>query len=77
MYILLHIIHKLEAKLNLKLKAMQYTVEILFVGRMDFEPSEGKYLAYPNNREIILLDCESWGQRMTFTHSLVCILVCT
>ncbi|KAL0901352.1 hypothetical protein ABMA27_006631 [Loxostege sticticalis] len=39
--------------------------------RMDFEPSEGKYLAYPNNREIILLDCESWGQRMTFTHSSI------
>ncbi|XP_041975465.1 WD repeat and HMG-box DNA-binding protein 1 [Aricia agestis] len=37
--------------------------------RMDFEPSEGRYLAYPNNREIILLDCESWGQRMSFTHS--------
>ncbi|XP_049875326.1 WD repeat and HMG-box DNA-binding protein 1 [Pectinophora gossypiella] len=39
--------------------------------RMDFEPSEGKYLAYPSNKEIILLDSESWGQRMTFTHSLI------
>ncbi|KOB76608.1 Acidic nucleoplasmic DNA-binding protein 1 [Operophtera brumata] len=39
--------------------------------RIDFEPSNGKYLAYPNNREIILLDCESWAQRMTFTHSLI------
>ncbi|XP_026758868.2 WD repeat and HMG-box DNA-binding protein 1 [Galleria mellonella] len=39
--------------------------------RMDFEPAEGKYLAYPNNREIVLLDCESWNQRMTFTHSLI------
>ncbi|XP_049691894.2 WD repeat and HMG-box DNA-binding protein 1 [Helicoverpa armigera] len=39
--------------------------------RMDFEPTEGKYLAYPNNREIILLDCESWGQRMTFTHNSI------
>ncbi|CAH0592617.1 unnamed protein product [Chrysodeixis includens] len=39
--------------------------------RMDFEPTEGKYLAYPNNREIILLDCESWGQRMAFTHNLI------
>lgn len=42
---------------------------------MDFEPTEGKYLAYPNNREIILLDCESWGQRMTFTHSLVSLYI--
>ncbi|XP_013135279.1 PREDICTED: WD repeat and HMG-box DNA-binding protein 1 [Papilio polytes] len=39
--------------------------------RISFEPSEGKYLAYPSNREIILLDCESWGQRLTFTHSLI------
>ncbi|XP_059050858.1 WD repeat and HMG-box DNA-binding protein 1 [Achroia grisella] len=39
--------------------------------RMDFEPLEGKYLAYPNNREIVLLDCESWSQRMTFTHGLI------
>ncbi|CAG4978098.1 unnamed protein product [Parnassius apollo] len=39
--------------------------------RISFEPSEGKYLAYPNNREIILLDCESWGQRMSFTHNLI------
>ncbi|KAJ8735714.1 hypothetical protein PYW07_007334 [Mythimna separata] len=39
--------------------------------RMDFEPKEGKYLAFPNKREIILLDCESWGQRMTFTHSAI------
>ncbi|KPJ08679.1 WD repeat and HMG-box DNA-binding protein 1 [Papilio machaon] len=39
--------------------------------RISFEPSEGKYLAYPNNREIILLDSESWGQRLTFTHSLI------
>lgn len=40
---------------------------------MDFEPSEGKYLAYPHNREIIVIDCESWSQRMTFTHSSVSI----
>ncbi|XP_039757600.1 WD repeat and HMG-box DNA-binding protein 1 [Pararge aegeria] len=39
--------------------------------RMDFEPSEGKYLAYPHNREIIVLDCESWSQRMAFTHSTI------
>lgn len=39
--------------------------------RMDFEPSEGKYLAYPSNREIILLDCQSWGQRMSFTHNTI------
>ncbi|CAK1540165.1 unnamed protein product [Leptosia nina] len=39
--------------------------------RMDFEPSEGKYLAYPNNREIILLDSNSWGQRMTFSHNTI------
>ncbi|XP_050666670.1 WD repeat and HMG-box DNA-binding protein 1 [Leptidea sinapis] len=39
--------------------------------RMSFEPSEGKYLAYPSNKEIILLDCESWGQRMSFTHNLI------
>lgn len=39
--------------------------------RMDFEPIDGKYLAYPNNREIILLDCESWSQRMTFTHASI------
>ncbi|KAF9801546.1 hypothetical protein SFRURICE_015040 [Spodoptera frugiperda] len=44
--------------------------------RMDFEPTEGKYLAYPNNREIILLDCETWSQRMTFTHNLASILIC-
>lgn len=40
---------------------------------MDFEPAEGRYLAYPNNREIIVLDCESWGQRMAFTHASVCL----
>lgn len=40
-------------------------------GRMDFEPSEGKLLAYPQNREIVILDCESWSQQMTFTHSTV------
>ncbi|KAJ0182402.1 hypothetical protein K1T71_001771 [Dendrolimus kikuchii] len=39
--------------------------------RIDFEPTEGKYLAYPNNRDIILLDCESWSQRMVFTHSSI------
>ncbi|KAI5644928.1 minichromosome loss protein, mcl1, middle region domain-containing protein [Phthorimaea operculella] len=39
--------------------------------RMNFDPQEGKYLAYPNNREIILLDSETWGQRMTFTHSSI------
>ncbi|XP_013197193.2 WD repeat and HMG-box DNA-binding protein 1 [Amyelois transitella] len=39
--------------------------------RMDFEPTEGKYLAYPSNREVILLDSESWGQRMSFTHSSI------
>ncbi|KAJ2948141.1 hypothetical protein O0L34_g9942 [Tuta absoluta] len=39
--------------------------------RMDFDPQEGKYLAYPNNREIILLDSETWGQRMAFTHSSI------
>ncbi|XP_034835904.1 WD repeat and HMG-box DNA-binding protein 1 [Maniola hyperantus] len=38
---------------------------------MDFEPSEGKLLAYPHNREIVILDCESWSQRMTFTHSTI------
>lgn len=43
--------------------------------RMDFEPSEGKYLAYPNNKEIILLDCVSWGHRMAFTHpSIKCAI---
>ncbi|XP_068626537.1 WD repeat and HMG-box DNA-binding protein 1 isoform X2 [Battus philenor] len=46
-----------------------YAAKILC--RISFEPSEGKYLAYPNNREIILLDCESWGQRMSFTHSSI------
>ncbi|RVE48134.1 hypothetical protein evm_007194 [Chilo suppressalis] len=39
--------------------------------RMDFEPSQGKHLAYPNNREIVLLDCETWGQRMIFTHNSI------
>ncbi|XP_045493437.1 WD repeat and HMG-box DNA-binding protein 1 [Colias croceus] len=39
--------------------------------RMDFEPTEGKHLAYPNNKEIILLDCDSWSQRMTFNHNLI------
>ncbi|KPJ04316.1 WD repeat and HMG-box DNA-binding protein 1 [Papilio xuthus] len=39
--------------------------------RISFEPTEGKYLAYPNNREIILLDSESWGQRLTFTHNSI------
>ncbi|CAG9135627.1 unnamed protein product [Plutella xylostella] len=39
--------------------------------RMDFEPKEGKYLAYPSNREVVILDTETWGQRMTFTHSLI------
>ncbi|XP_063377493.1 WD repeat and HMG-box DNA-binding protein 1-like [Cydia fagiglandana] len=38
---------------------------------MDFEPSEGRYLAYPNNREVTLLEYETWGQRMTFTHSSI------
>lgn len=38
---------------------------------MDFEPTEGKYLAYPNNREIIVLDCDSWSQRMQFTQNTV------
>ncbi|XP_061709099.1 WD repeat and HMG-box DNA-binding protein 1 [Cydia pomonella] len=41
------------------------------VCRMDFEPSEGRYLAYPNNREVTLLEYETWGQRMTFTHSSI------
>lgn len=51
-------------------------LNILFhlLGRMDFEPSEGKYLAYPNNKDIILLDCESWSQRMVFTHNSVCTI---
>ncbi|CAH2050631.1 unnamed protein product, partial [Iphiclides podalirius] len=39
--------------------------------RISFEPSDGKYLAYPNNREVILLDSENWGQRMSFTHTLI------
>ncbi|XP_048489495.1 WD repeat and HMG-box DNA-binding protein 1 [Plutella xylostella] len=39
--------------------------------RMDFEPKEGKYLAYPSNREVVILDTETWGQRMTFTHSSI------
>lgn len=42
---------------------------------MDFEPQEGKSLAYPNNREIIILDCESWNQRVAFTHSTVSCLL--
>lgn len=42
---------------------------------MDFEPIEGKYLAYPNNREIVILECENWAQRMTFTHSSVSIKI--
>ncbi|XP_072941317.1 WD repeat and HMG-box DNA-binding protein 1 [Epargyreus clarus] len=46
-----------------------YAAKVL--GRMDFEPIEGKYLAYPNNRDVTLLDTESWGQRMTFTHSSI------
>lgn len=51
-------------------------IRLMFIlGRMSFEPSEGKYIAYPDNREIKLLDCESWGQRMSFTHSLVGIYV--
>lgn len=40
---------------------------------MDFKPSDGKYLAYPSNREIIILSSENWSQRMTFTHSTVSI----
>ncbi|XP_053622607.1 WD repeat and HMG-box DNA-binding protein 1 [Plodia interpunctella] len=39
--------------------------------RMDFEPTDGKYLAYPNNREIVLLDSTTWGQRMAFTHNSI------
>ncbi|XP_022130304.2 WD repeat and HMG-box DNA-binding protein 1 [Pieris rapae] len=39
--------------------------------RMSFEPSEGKYLAYPNNKEIVLLDCDDWGQRMAFSHNTI------
>ncbi|CAG9796474.1 unnamed protein product [Diatraea saccharalis] len=46
-----------------------YSAKVLC--RMDFEPSQGKHLAYPNNREIVLLDCETWGQRMTFTHNSI------
>ncbi|KAL4716859.1 hypothetical protein ACJJTC_012670 [Scirpophaga incertulas] len=46
-----------------------YSAKVLC--RMDFEPSEGKYLAYPNNREIVLLDCISWVQRMTLTHTSI------
>lgn len=46
-----------------------YSAKVLC--KMDFEPSERKFLAYPNNREIILIDCESWGQRMNFTHNLI------
>ncbi|XP_026497855.2 WD repeat and HMG-box DNA-binding protein 1 [Vanessa tameamea] len=46
-----------------------YSAKVLC--RMDFEPSEGKYLAYPSNREIIILSCENFNQRMTFTHSTI------
>ncbi|CAH2102314.1 unnamed protein product [Euphydryas editha] len=46
-----------------------YSAKVLC--RMDFEPSDGKYLAYPNNREIIILSSENWSQRMTFTHSTI------
>ncbi|OWR47950.1 acidic nucleoplasmic DNA-binding protein 1 [Danaus plexippus plexippus] len=46
-----------------------YSAKVLC--RMDFEPQEGKSLAYPNNREIIILDCESWNQRVAFTHSTI------
>ncbi|CAH0727458.1 unnamed protein product, partial [Brenthis ino] len=46
-----------------------YSAKVLC--RMDFDPTDGKYLAHPNNREIIILDCENWAQRMTFTHSSI------
>ncbi|XP_073957413.1 chromosome transmission fidelity 4 [Choristoneura fumiferana] len=46
-----------------------YSAKVLC--RMDFAPQESRYLAYPNNREVILLEYETWGQRMTFTHSSI------
>lgn len=34
---------------------------------MDFDPSLGHYLAYPNNNSVIVLSTSDWSKKYTFT----------
>lgn len=36
-----------------------------FLGRIDFEPTEGKQLAYPDRNKIVFLSTDSWIQEAT------------
>lgn len=39
----------------------------MFLGRIDFEPKNGKYLAYPDKQSVILLNSQNWTKIKTLS----------
>lgn len=44
---------------------------LLFIGRIDFHPVAGQYLAYPENNTVVLLDTVTWLKDRTLSTTKV------
>lgn len=58
--------------MNINFKCfLKYKNSFLQLGRSSFQPKTGKLLAYPNNKEIVLLETVNWQQKFTLNHPQV------